>query len=61
MKLEIDRDSYIEVKADYNQKLNLIFKTKKDEKTTLILTAKLDAEQLDELITYLVSSKLKVK
>jgi len=61
MKLEIDQNSYIEVKTDHDNKLNLIFKTKKDSKTTIVLTAKLDAEQLDELITYLVSSKPRVE
>lgn len=61
MKLEIDQNSYIEVKTDHDNKLNLIFKTKKDSKTTIVLTAKLDADQLDELITYLVSSKPRVE
>jgi hypothetical protein len=61
MKLEIDQNSYIEVKTDHDKKLNLIFKTKKDSKTTIVLTAKLDADQLDELITYLVSSKIRVE
>lgn len=60
MKLEIDQNSHIEVKADHDNKLNLIFRTKKDSKTTIVLTAKLDSEQLDELITYLVSLKTKV-
>lgn len=61
MKIEVDENSFIEIKIDEGKKLNLIFKTKKDSKTTLVLTAKLNSEQLDDLITYLVSSKLKVE
>lgn len=61
MKIKLEDDSYIEVKTDEDQKLNLIFKTKKDEKTTLILNAKLNADQLNKLVAGLVSQKIKVK
>jgi len=60
LKIIVDKNSYIEIKADKNKKLNLIFKTKKDSKTTVVLTAKLNAEQLDQLIAKLVSLKTKV-
>lgn len=60
MKLQIDQNSYIEIKTDKDHKLNLIFKVKKDSKTTIVMTAKLNSEQLDDLIAYLVTSKTKV-
>ena len=60
MKVQLDGDDYIEVDADIDKKLNLVFKTKKDSKTTLIISAKLNGIQLNQLIAALVSQKLKV-
>lgn len=60
MKLKLEDDSLIEISTS-DGKLILKFKTKKDERTTVIMSASLNAEQLNKLITGLVSSKLKVK
>ncbi len=60
MKINLDEDNSLEVKSDLNNKLNLIFKSKQDTKTT-ILAAKLDAQQMDKLIAQLISLKAKVK
>ena len=56
MKITIDEDSSIDISED-SSKLVLSIKTKKDDKTTVLITAKLNAEHLNKLITSLVSLK----
>lgn len=60
MKIIIDDTSYLEVKLDLNNSINLIIKNKQGNKTT-VLSAKLDSAQLDKLLSQLISIKAKVK
>lgn len=59
MKIIIDNTSYLEVTED-NSKLFLTLKTKKDDKTTVLVTAKLNSEQISKLVTALISLKPQV-
>lgn len=61
MKIELDKDNIIETKLTPDQKVNIIFKTKKDNKTTVVLTASLSASQVEQLVAGLVSLKVKAK
>lgn len=60
MKINLDDGSYLDFSVDMNKKLNILFKLKKDETSTIFLTAKLNQTQLENLITFLVSNKIKV-
>jgi hypothetical protein len=60
MKISLDENDEIIVSVDKDKKASLSLKTKKDNGYILI-SAKLNRNQLDDLITNLVSLKLKVK
>lgn len=60
MKIKLDENNEILVSIDKDKKLMLSFKTKKD-KSHILISAKLNKEQLDDLVTNIVSLKLKVK
>lgn len=59
MKIELDKDSYLEAKLDNEKKVSLVFKTKKDATTSIVISAKLEIEQVEELIASLVSLKVR--
>lgn len=61
MRIDLNDDSYLEVKYDPSGKAAIIFRIKKDSKSTIVLTAKLDSAQIDDLVAQLVMLKSKVK
>lgn len=60
MKIKLDENNEILVSVDKDKKLMLSLKTKKD-KSHVLISAKLNKEQLDDLVTSIVALKLKVK
>ena len=59
MKVFIDRENsdYVEIKNDGAGSVDLSIRTKKDSNSSIIITAKLNDEVLDKLITNLIILK----
>lgn len=60
MKVYIDGSDYIEAKNDGRGSVDLSIRTSSNEKKSIIITAKLDSEVLDKLISNLIILKSKV-
>lgn len=62
MRVFIDKDNgdYVEAKTDGAGNVNLSIRTKKDTNASIIITAKLNDQVLEKLITNLVILKSKV-
>jgi hypothetical protein len=62
MKVYIDKDNhdYIEIKKDNDGNVDLSIRTKKDKKTGLVITAKLDLDSLDKIIANLILLKSRI-
>lgn len=60
MKIFIDQNSYIETSKN-KQFAKLSIKTKKNNDTSIIVTADLDEDKLDKLISELVSLRTKIQ
>jgi hypothetical protein len=60
MKINIDKDSYIDLKkTDGEEYTNLSIKVKKDEKSYLLISLSLDDDCLDKMISEMVSIRAK--
>ena len=61
MRIILDKDSYIDVKEDpIDAVVRLSIKTKTDNNTVVIITTVLTVEQINKLITALVTLKSKI-
>lgn len=54
-------DNFLDIKVDDDDMLNLSIRVKNDPKKITLVSAKLDSEELDRLIAYMVSLKIKVR
>jgi len=61
MKLKLDDKNYMEIAVDIEGKLNISIKARKNNNTIVLVTAKLNEEELDTLIKTLVFMKPKMK
>ena len=60
MKIFIDGSDYIEAKTDGLGSVDLSIRASSDDKSSLIITAKLNSELLDKFITDLIILKSKI-
>jgi predicted metal-binding transcription factor (methanogenesis marker protein 9) len=61
MKIFIDRENYIEVKKDKAEgQIRLSIKAKKDNQSSVLVTALMSAEQAEKLISELVTIRAKL-
>lgn len=54
-------DNFLDLKIDDDDMLELSIRVKNDPKKITLVSAKLDSEELDRLIAYMVSLKTKVR
>ena len=60
MKINIDKDSYIDLKkADGDDHTSLSIKVKKDDNSYLLISLSLDDDSLDKMISEMVSIRAK--
>ena len=60
MKINIDKDSYIDLKkTDGEDYTNLSIKVKKDDNSYLLISLSLDDDSLDKMISEMVSIRAK--
>lgn len=60
MKIFIDQNSYLEVSVN-NEDVKLSIKTKKDDNTSIIISANLNEDRLDKLISELILLRTKIQ
>jgi len=62
MKIVVDNETrdYIEVKENFKKGIDLSIRARNLDKSSIIITANLNQEQLDKLITQLVILKSKI-
>jgi hypothetical protein len=56
VRILLDKQNYFEIKEE-NDRVSFSIKVRKDKETAVLVTAKVTGEQLDKLITALVSAK----
>lgn len=61
MKIYLDDQDYLEVKTNLLGELVLSIRAKKDEHNFVLVTATLNAEELEDLINNLIAMRAKVK
>lgn len=61
MKIKLDDNSYIEVSLEKDDRVSLSIFAYKNKNSSVLVTTKLDADSLDDLITELVSLTPRVR